>query len=163
MSHEKSQKVGTRKSAKAKSPRSRAREFALQALYQWQLAGQSWSEIEGQYKEADGFDRADGALFKAIVVGAIKHAEELQAALTPHLDREWQAVSPVERSVLLTAGFELTHAPETPYRVIINEAIELAKSFGGTDGHKYVNGVLDKFAAAVRAEEMASAAALRKP
>jgi N utilization substance protein B len=139
-----------------KSPRRRSREFALQAMYQWQLAQQSVGEIELQYKTAEGFDKADQALFKTIVVGIIQNAAALEASLVPHLDRGWAEVSPVERSVLLIAGFELIHIPETPYRVIINEAIELAKSFGGTDGHKYVNGVLDKLAAIVRAEEIAT-------
>jgi N utilization substance protein B len=139
-----------------KSPRRRSREFALQAMYQWQLAQQSIGEIELQYKTAEGFDKADQALFKTIVVGVIQNAATLETALAPHLDRGWSEVSPVERSVLLIAGYELIHMPETPYRVIINEAIELAKSFGGTDGHKYVNGVLDKLAAVIRADEAAA-------
>ena len=146
-----------------KSARRRSREFALQAMYQWQLAQQSVGEIEQQYKLAEGFDKADGALFKAIVVGAIGNAEPLAAALTPHLDRGWTEVSPIERAILLIGGFELIHMPETPYRVILNEAIELAKSFGGTDGHKYVNGVLDKLAAITRAEEIAAPQPARKP
>ena len=146
-----------------KSARRRSREFALQAMYQWQLAQQSVAEIEQQYKLAEGFDKADGVLFKTIVQGAISNAETLAAALTPHLDRGWTEVSPIERAVLLIGGFELIHMPETPYRVIINEAIELAKSYGGTDGHKYVNGVLDKLAAMVRADDIAAPQAARKP
>ncbi len=146
-----------------KSPRRRSREFALQALYQWQLAQQSFGDIEQQYKLAEGFDKADAGLFKSIVVGAIQNVATLESALTPHLDRGWTEVSPVEKAVLMIAGFELVHMPETPYRVIINEAIELAKSYGGTDGHKYVNGVLDKLAAVVRAEEVAAPPAPRKP
>lgn len=146
-----------------KSARRRSREFALQAMYQWQLAQQSVVEIEQQYKLAEGFDKADGVLFKTIVQGAISNAETLAAALTPHLDRGWTEVSPIERAVLLIGGFELIHMPETPYRVIINEAIELAKSYGGTDGHKYVNGVLDKLAAMVRADDIAAPQAARKP
>ena len=146
-----------------KSARRRSREFALQAMYQWQLAQQSVVEIEQQYKLAEGFDKADGVLFKTIVQGAISNAETLAAALTPYLDRGWTEVSPIERAVLLIGGFELIHMPETPYRVIINEAIELAKSYGGTDGHKYVNGVLDKLAAMVRADDIAAPQAARKP
>lgn len=146
-----------------KSARRRSREFALQAMYQWQLAQQSVVEIEQQYKLAEGFDKADGVLFKTVVQGAISNAETLAAALTPHLDRGWTEVSPIERAVLLIGGFELIHMPETPYRVIINEAIELAKSYGGTDGHKYVNGVLDKLAAMVRADDIAAPQAARKP
>jgi N utilization substance protein B len=139
-----------------KSPRRRAREFGLQAIYQWQLAQQSPHELEQQYKTAEGFDRADAGLFKTLIVGVVQNAETLSTAMTPHLDRPWAEVSPVEKAVLLIAGYELIHMPETPYRVIINEAIELAKSFGGTDGHKYVNGVLDKLAAINRAEEIAA-------
>jgi N utilization substance protein B len=83
--------------------------------------------------------------------------------MSPYLDRAWAEVSPVERAVLLIAGYELSRMPETPYRVIINEAIELAKSFGGTDGHKYVNGVLDKFAAITRADEIAAPPLAKRP
>lgn len=138
-----------------KSARRRSRELALQALYQWQLAGQSLADIEKQYAAAEGFEKADAKLFSLLVSGVIKHQESLQGKLVPNLDRAWNEVSPVERAVLLIAAQELTAMADTPYRVIINEAIELAKSFGGTDGHKYVNGVLDKFAAQVRAEEIA--------
>lgn len=138
-----------------RSARRRSREFAVQALYQWQLAGQSVSEIESQYALAEGFAKADAPFFVALVKGVIKESESLIEALTPHLDRPWPEVSPIERGVMLLSGFELAHIVETPYRVIINEAIELAKSFGGTDGHKYVNGVLDKYAAVVRADEIA--------
>jgi N utilization substance protein B len=138
-----------------KNARRRSREFALQAIYQWQLAGQSTDDIEKQYAEADGFAKADAALFARLVKGAIKDADSLAQQLGPHLDRPWAEVSPIERAILLLGAVELTQMPETPYRVIINEAIELAKSFGGTDGHKYVNGVLDKLAALVRAGEIA--------
>ena len=141
-----------------KSPRRRSREFALQAMYQWQLAQQSPYELEQQYKTAEGFDKADAGLFKTLIVGVVQNAEALSTAMALHLDRPWAEVSPVEKAVLLIAGYELIHMPETPYRVIINEAIELAKSFGGTDGHKYVNGVLDKLAATIRAEEIAAPA-----
>jgi N utilization substance protein B len=137
-----------------KSARRRSREFALQALYQWQIAQQSVGDIEKQYAEADGFAKADGALFAALVRGPIKDHAALVEQLEPHLDRQWNEVSPIERAVMLISGFELMYMVETPYRVIINEAIELAKAFGGTDGHKYVNGVLDKLAANVRAGEI---------
>ena len=137
-----------------KSARRRSREFALQALYQWQLAGQSLADIEQQYAAAEGFAKADSALFSVILSGVLKHAETLKEKLLPHLDRPWKEVSPIESGILLIGAFELIHLPETPYRVIINEAIELAKSFGGTDGHKYVNGILDKLAATTRADEI---------
>ena len=137
-----------------KSARRRSREFALQALYQWQLAGQSLADIELQYAAAEGFAKADSALFSVIVSGVLKYVETLKEKLGPHLDRPWKEVSPIESGILLIGAFELIHLPETPYRVIINEAIELAKSFGGTDGHKYVNGILDKLAATTRADEI---------
>jgi transcription antitermination protein NusB len=149
-----------------KSARRRSREFAVQALYQWQLAGQSVSEIEKQYAEAEGFGKADAPFFVALINGVTKESESLIEQLVPHLDRPWVEVSPIERGVMLLSGFELAHIVETPYRVIINEAIELAKSFGGTDGHKYVNGVLDKYAAVIRADEIAhqgTGAETRKP
>jgi transcription antitermination protein NusB len=152
-----------KKPAKTKSPRSRSREFALQALYQWQIADQSFTDIEKQYATAEGFEKADKGLFTRIVKGAMTEFTPLSEALTPHLDRSWAEVSPVERAVLLIGAYELSHIVETPYRVIINEGIELAKSFGGTDGHKYVNGVLDKYAAVVRADEVAAPAPERKP
>ena len=142
-----------------KSARRRSREFAVQALYQWQLAGQDLVDIETQYAAMEGFARADANLFSLIVSGVLKHIEKLKEQLGPHIDRPWAEVSPIERAVMLIGAFELTNMPETPYRVIINEAIELAKSFGGTDGHKYVNGVLDKLAALQRGDEIAYQAA----
>jgi N utilization substance protein B len=137
------------------SSRRRSREFALQALYQWLVAGQAVADIEMQYAEAEGFARADTAFFATLVRGAIEQASALEEMLQPHLDRPWHEVSPIERAILLLAAYELSAAPDVPYRVVINEAIELAKSYGGTDGHKYVNGVLDKLAAIVRAGEIA--------
>ena len=146
-----------------KSARRRAREFAVQALYQWQLAGQSLADIEKQYAEAEGFAKADSKLFSIILGGVLKHAETLKEKLQPHLDRPWKEVSPIESAILFIGAYELTNLPETPYRVIINEAIELAKSFGGTDGHKYVNGILDKLAVTVRADEIAFQTASPEP
>lgn len=146
-----------------KSARRRSREFALQALYQWQLAGQSLSDIEQQYAQADGFAKADSALFLTILSGVLKQAEALKEKLQPHLDRPWKEVSPIESAILLIGAFELENMPETPYRVIINEAIELGKSFGGTDGHKYVNGILDKLAANVRANEISAQPEVLEP
>ena len=137
--------------------RRRAREFALQALYQWQVAGQPINDIEAQFFDAEGFKKADGPYFSTLFNGASRQAESTEEALQPYLDRAWPEVSPVERGILLLAGYELISSPDVPYRVIINEAIELAKSYGGTDGHKYVNGVLDKLAAVVRIEEISFA------
>ena len=138
-----------------KTNRRRAREFALQGLYQWQLAGTDSATIVRQLGEAKGFDKIDAAYFRLLLEGAIAAAPELEKAITPHLDREFKRLSPVERGVLLLAGYELTYRAEVPYRAVINEAVELAKSYGGTDGHKFVNGVLDKLAAQLRAPEKA--------
>jgi N utilization substance protein B len=136
-----------------KNDRRRAREFALQGLYQWQLSGGDPTAIARQLSEAKGFDKVDGDYFKVLLEGAVGAAPELEKAIAPFLDREYSRLSPVERGVLLLAGYELAHRPDVPYRAVINEAVELAKSYGGTDGHKFVNGVLDKLAARLRQTE----------
>ncbi len=136
-----------------KSARRRAREYALQGLYQWQLAGSPASDIRIQLAEDPHFDKADAAYFRAALDGTIAEAEALKTGIAPLLDRKMEQLSPVERGILLLAAWELTHAPDIPFRVVINEAVELAKSYGGTDGHKYVNGVLDKLAASLRPRE----------
>ena len=136
-----------------KTSRRRAREFALQGLYQWQLAGTDPATIARQLGDAKGFDKIDAAYFNALLEGAVAAAPELERSLAPHLDREYSRLSPVERAILLLAGYELAHQPDVPYRAVINEAVELAKEYGGTDGYKYVNGVLDKLAARLRAAE----------
>lgn len=136
-----------------KANRRRSREFALQGLYQWQLSGSDPATIARQLGEAKGFDKIDGDYFKVLLEGTVGAAPELEKAIAPLLDREYARLSPVERGILLLAGYELAHRPEVPYRAVINEAVELAKSYGGTDGHKFVNGVLDKLAARLRAAE----------
>jgi N utilization substance protein B len=136
-----------------KSPRRRAREFVLQGLYQWQLAGAAAGEIENHLKTTSGFEKADQELFQRLLNGTLRHAGELQALLTPHVDRPYGELSPVERSVLLLAAYELCHCPDTPYKVVLNEAIELTKDYGANEGHKFVNGVLDKLAAELRPHE----------
>jgi transcription antitermination protein NusB len=141
-----------------KSARRRSREFALQGLYSWLLAGQAVSDIERQLAESKGFERADGAYFSALLRGAIEQQPALEQVLAPCLDRRLKQLSPVERAVLLLGAWELKNLPEIPYRVVINEGVELAKSFGGTDGHKYVNGVLDKLAKSLRAQEAGASA-----
>jgi N utilization substance protein B len=137
-----------------KTSRRRSREFALQGLYQWQLSKNDPSAIARNLAEAKGFEKIDADYFKALLEGTIAAAPELEQAITPYLDREFVRLSPVERGILLLAGYELMHQPDVPYRAVINEAVELAKSFGGTDGYKYVNGVLDKLAAQLREAEM---------
>jgi N utilization substance protein B len=136
-----------------RTERRRSREFALQGLYQWQLAGGDAAAIARQLREAKGFDKIDHEYFMALLEGAIGAAPELEKTIAPHLDREYRRLSPVERGILLLGGYELAHQPEVPYRAVINEAVELAKSYGGTDGHKFVNGVLDKLAAQLRGSE----------
>ena len=138
-----------------KTDRRRSREFALQGLYQWHLAKGDAAVIGRQLAEAKGFDKIDAAYFKVLLEGSIAAAPELEQAIAPYLDRAYSRLSPVERSILLLAGYELAHRPDVPYRAVINEAVELAKSYGGTDGYKFVNGVLDKLAAQLRPTEKA--------
>ena len=137
-----------------KNSRRRAREFALQAIYQWLLNESDAATLLAQLKEQKEFPKADQALAEALLRGVISNADALRELLTPLLDRKMKELSPVEHALLLLSAFELRDHADTPYRVIINEAIELAKSFGGTDGHKYVNGVLDKLAAELRPNEI---------
>ena len=137
------------------SPRRASREFAMQGVFQWLFTGASPAVVLKNLSELEGFDTADGAFLSSALNGTIGEAEGLRAKLEPLADRKWDEVSPVERAILMVGAWELMHNPEIPFRVTINEAIELGKRFGGTDGHKYVNGVLDKLAADVRPEEFA--------
>ena len=141
-------------SSTQRSPRRRAREFAVQGLYQHLVGGQDEASIRVQAESVSGFDKADGELYLALIRETLADVEGLRDALAPHIDRAWNEVSPIERGILLLAACELKHMVETPYRVVINEAIELAKTYGGTDGHKFVNGILDKLAPQLRAAEM---------
>ena len=151
-----------RPSAKT-SARRRSRELALQGLYEWLVSGAEAGVIDAHMREQDDFDKCDSAHFDALLHGCIRDAAALDAVLSRHVDRKTSALSPVEHGVLLIGTWELTHCIEIPYRVAINEAVELAKSFGGTDGHKYVNGVLDKAAGDLRPAEVAAARAQRRP
>ena len=137
----------------ARNSRRRAREFALQGLYQWQLAKSEPATIAAELAQAQGYDKLDAGYFQQLLHGVVGAAPELEAALAPCLDRKFAQLSPVERAILLIAGYELAHLAEVPYRVVINEAVELAKAYGGTDGYKFVNGVLDKLAPRLRPEE----------
>ncbi|BBF85616.1 transcription termination protein NusB [Aquitalea magnusonii] len=146
-----------------KTARRRAREFAVQGIYEWELnPDRPASLIEKHLRENEYFAKADEALFRAVLYGVLKDVPLLSGQIRPYYERNEEEVSPVERAVLLMAALELTQHPETPYPVIINEAIEITKTFGGTDGHKFVNGVLDKLAADVRADEVASQRARRQ-
>ena len=142
--------------APPKSARRRSREFVLQGLYQWRVGGADEAAIEAYAPEMEGFAKADREFFVGTLRGVIAQREALVSCITAHLDRPFSELSPIEACVLLLGCFEMLHYPETPYRVIINEAIELAKAFGGTDGHKYVNGVLDKVATLARPDEVAA-------
>ena len=136
------------------SPRHRAREFVVQGLYQHLVGGQDAASIIAQSESVAGFDRVNRELYDSLLDGVLTDAADLQALLAPHIERPWVEVSPIERAILLIAACELKHHPETPYRVVINEAIELTKSYGGTDGHKFVNGVIDKLAPELRPHEI---------
>jgi len=141
---------------KPSSPRHRAREFVLQGLYQHLVGGQDEAAIIAQAESVAGFDKANRALYDSLLEGVLNDAPALQTLLEPYIERPWAEVSPIERGILLLAACELKQHIETPWRVIINEAIELAKSYGGTDGHKFVNGVLDKLAPTLRPHETAT-------
>jgi N utilization substance protein B len=136
------------------SPRRRAREFVLQGLYQRQLSGNPCAAIREQVAGAAGFPKADEAYFDVLWAGVTAEYDALVELVAPGLDRRAAELSPIERAIIVIGTWELAHRPEIPCRVVINEAIELAKSYGGTDGHKYVNGVLDKLAATLRPAEM---------
>ena len=155
-----SAKKATRRTP-AKSQRRRSRELALQGLYEWLLSGADAATIDAHMREHEGFDKCDSVHFDALLHGCIAEAADLDAALARHVDRKTTELSPVEHGVLLIGVYELKHCIDIPYRVAINEAVELAKAFGGTDGHKYVNGVLDKCGADLRPLEVQAVRAAR--
>lgn len=146
--------AGPGKPPTAKSPRRRSREFALQGLYQWRIGGQDEATIEAHMADVAGFEKADREFFVSLVRGVLAQQETLVAEISPYLDRSFEELSPIEACILLLGALELSAYPETPYKVVINEGIELAKGYGGTDGHKYVNGVLDKLAGKLRPVEV---------
>jgi transcription antitermination protein NusB len=142
-----------------KSSRRRAREFAVQGLYEWQVANNAVADIAKQLAEASDFNRVDRDYFKTLLEGVTANAQALETALAPLLDRKFAELSPVERGVLMMGAYELMYQPGTPYKVVINEAVEVAKTFGGTDGHKFVNGVLDRLAQKLQSGEVQMRAA----
>jgi len=146
-----------RKRAAPKSARRRSREIALQGLYEWLISGGESGLIDAHMREQDGFELCDQAHFDALLHGCIDEAASLDGLIGRHTDRPTTELSPVEHAVLLIGCYELQHCVDVPYKVAINEAVELAKSFGGTDGHKYVNGVLDQAALELRPVEVAAA------
>jgi N utilization substance protein B len=133
--------------------KSGARQHAVQAIYQWQMTGQDVREIRGQFLSEQDAGKFDVAYFDRLVQGVPAHLDELDKGLAPCLDRSIESVDPVERAILRLGAFELIHHPEVPYKVVINEAVELAKVFGAEQGHRFVNGVLDRLAQTVRESE----------
>ena len=132
--------------------RRRAREISLQALYAWKLAG---GDVLAQARTLEGWVRCDQDFASELIAEVVNRNDSLEKIIAPHLDRSLASLSPVERVILLIGAYELSARPETPFKVVLNEAIELGRSFGGTDGHKFVNGVLEKLALELRAGEVA--------
>jgi len=153
--------AAAKKPAGGRSARRRARELALQGLYQWLLTRDSTAVVAAHLREQEGYERADASHVNALLHGCIEQAAALDAQLARHVDRKTTELSPIEHAVLMIGVYELAHCIEIPYRVVINEAVELAKSYGGTDGHKYVNGVLDKAAGELRTVEVEARRAQR--
>jgi N utilization substance protein B len=145
-----------------KSGRRRAREFALQGLYEWLIAGSDAGVVDAHMREQQGFDKCDTVHFDTLLHGCIRDAAPLDEVLSGHVDRPTTELSPIEHAILLVGAYELKNCLDVPYKVAINEAVELAKSYGGTDGHKYVNGVLDKAAADLRPAEVNAARGARR-
>lgn len=133
--------------------RARARRRALQAVYAWQVSGNPMPRVVAQFEHEQEMEVADLEYFKDLVAGVERERAGLDQKLRPFLDREVEEVDPIERAVLRIAAFELLHRVDVPYRVVINEAIEVAKRFGSENGHTYVNSVLDHAAAEWRAVE----------
>ena len=130
--------------------RRQAREVALQALYAWQLSG---ADPLDEARSIESYERSD--FLEELLRGVHERAAELETLIAPHLARDFARLSPVERAILYIGAYELAHHPRTPFKVVLNEAVELGKSFGGTDGYRFVNGVLEKIAEALRPEEVA--------
>ena len=149
--------------ASDKSARTRAREFALQALYQHIVGRNEAEAIDTFTRDLSGFHKADSVHYDALLHGCIAQAAEADELITPLLDRSLAEISPLERAVMWVGVYELRHCPDVPWRVVLNECIELAKSFGGTDGHKYINGVLHPLATRLRPVEVAESPAREAP
>lgn len=147
--------TGARK-AGSKSSRSRSREFALQGLYQSLVGGNAVADVDAFTRDLAGFAKADSVHFDALLHGCVKQAQELDALIVPLLDRKLTEISPIEHGVMWIGAYELKHCLDVPWRVVLNECVELAKEFGGTDGHKYVNAVLNGLAPTLRAAEVAA-------
>ena len=147
--------TGVRKAA-SKSARSRSREFGLQALYQHLIGRNPVADIDAFTRDLAGFGKCDTAHYDALLTGCVEQQAQLDALILPLLDRKMEEISPVERATMWIGTYEFQHCMDVPWRVVLNECIELAKEFGGTDGHKYVNAVLNKLAAQLRPDEVAN-------
>ena len=134
-----------------KTAKRQAREIALQALYAWQLSG---GDPLDEARSLEGFDKTDAKFVETLLRGVQERSAALEQLIVPHIDRQFDKLSPVERAILYIGAYELEAHPQTPFKVVLNEAIELGKSYGGTDGYKFVNGVLEKLAAELRPEEI---------
>ncbi|HEY3808308.1 MAG TPA: transcription antitermination factor NusB [Steroidobacteraceae bacterium] len=130
-----------------------ARKLALQALYRWQLNAGPWQDLQQEFADDPDMPRADAEYFRSLIQGICEQREALDNALGPLLDRKPAELDPVEHALLLIGGYELQHRPDVPFRVVISEAVALARRFGATDGYKFVNGVLDRAARLWRADE----------
>ncbi len=133
--------------------RARARRRALQAVYAWQMAGNPVDQVIAQFADEQQMEIADAHYFESLVRGVVLHCAAIDAALQPWIDREVLVIDPIERAILRVGTFELQHRPDVPYRVVINEAVDIAKRFGAQHGHTFVNGVLDRVAGVARADE----------
>lgn len=136
------------RAAGGRNARRRAREFAVQGLYQWLVSASEGGVIDAGLRASPGFERCDAAHLDSLLHGSIREVGHLTEVFGKHLDRPVEQVSPVERAILMVSTYEMLHHPEVPYRVVINEAVDLAKVFGGPEGHRFINGIMDKVAAA---------------
>ncbi len=136
--------------------RRKARHYALQALYQWQISRNALNDIEAQFRTEFDFSKTDIEYFQALLHGVPQHLGELERAFEPMLDRAVKDLTPIELTLLRMGTFELIHRIDVPFKVVINEAVSLAKKFGATDSHKYINGVMDKLAQELRQVEVAA-------
>lgn len=139
--------AGSQRQSGGRNTRRRAREFAVQGLYEWLISASDAGVIEAGLQASPGFDRCDKAHLASLLHGSIREVSHLTEKFGKHLDRPIEQVSPVERAVLMVGTYEMLHHPEVPYRVVINEAVDLAKVFGGPEGHRFINGIMDKVAA----------------
>jgi transcription antitermination protein NusB len=137
----------------ASGAKSLARKLAMQALYRWQLNEAPWQDLVNEFATEEGMDKADHEYFRVLVEGVVGARPALDSELAAWMDRSPALLDPIEHAVLLIGAYELKSRPEVPYRVVINEGVNLAKRFGATDGHKFVNAVLDRAARTLRSHE----------